>query len=355
MRCDHADGATKRDTFLDYLKGLGILAVVGTHALSLVPMRAPAFDDAQPLDRMLRFAVPFFFGVLGYLTVTRFSAVRRWGPFFQVRAVRLLAPYVCWSVLYALGTPVLVMLRDPGPIGRIFSGYAEGHLYFMVAYFGFLVLLPATAALLRAAPRGLSATAAIAGICGHAALLVGLERALDAGDLGSWYIDSEARLPVHWMAFWCAGVLAGLGDRWLRAWAVRARTALVLASVPALALYVYALHAYTADGSADWFGYSPASLWTAALAFCALASLYPLVATRGGGALAWVGRRSFAIYLSHPLVLRWLAAPVAETGGAPWAVAAAAAASLAGALGYAFFHERFFGLGAPCAPRAKIG
>lgn len=133
-----------REIWVDYLRVVACLMVMVVHSTepfylggdgSLVLSRMDGFWSAL-IDSMVRSCVPLFVIASSYLQFPiHYSA----GDFFRRRCVRILIPFVIWSVVYAIvwGEPV----KNLHDLILNFN-YAAGHLWFVYMLIGVYVLMP---------------------------------------------------------------------------------------------------------------------------------------------------------------------------------------------------------------------
>lgn len=285
---------------VDTLKGIAIVAVLLIHATQLVPDGHPLREAARIVDDACRFAVPLFMGVLGFWCGAAIDRPVDWRSFYAEKARRLLPAYLVWGVAYWFSPPVPGFGPWSGsPISGVLLGFVETHLYFVVAYVGLLLVFRPLRALLRVVTAAHARTALLLlPVVVHLGLLVATERDLLAGGDGGLYATTGWRLPFHWMAFFCVGILIA---------GHRERLAAGLRGLPVAAPLLLALHAglvLSADARL-FFGFTTGFFGVAAtgtaLAFVFARAVGGTVAERG---LAWLGRSSFPIYLSHVLWLK---------------------------------------------------
>jgi fucose 4-O-acetylase-like acetyltransferase len=130
-------GHRDRVVWLDYAKGIGIVLVVFGHVISglRVPQVGPdlyTYDFFRAL--IYTFHMPLFFFVSGMLFVRSFSGSK--GQLFRVQALRILIPYLVWSVLFVAlqntfpwaanhHTEFVTLLQIPyNPLGHLWFLYA---------------------------------------------------------------------------------------------------------------------------------------------------------------------------------------------------------------------------------------
>ncbi|MCH5330292.1 MAG: acyltransferase family protein [Alistipes sp.] len=135
---------SKREVWLDWARIIACFMVMVVHSTepfylggegALILTRADAFW-ASFFDSLVRACVPIFVVISAYLQFPlRYSA----GEFFRRRAVRILVPFVLWTVIYAFvwGEPVQ-NFRD-----LIFNfNYSAGHLWYVYMLAGLYLLMP---------------------------------------------------------------------------------------------------------------------------------------------------------------------------------------------------------------------
>jgi len=141
-------GSTSRLRFLDDLRALGMVMVVGVHALGYGhPMPPELFDIFRFFIHTV--SVPVFFMVDGYLMASRAGPTGRATPYGQVvrrSALRLLLPWLLFSVLYAVLRYVFervgllsdALLVGHGPMEILTAAWGSLYapqLYFLVSLF----------------------------------------------------------------------------------------------------------------------------------------------------------------------------------------------------------------------------
>lgn len=135
---------SKREIWLDWMRVAACLMVMLTHSCepfylggegSLILTRADAFWVAV-LNTLPRAAVALFVVASSYL---QFPLHYSTGEFFRKRAVRILVPFLIWTVVYALvwGEPV----QNFKDLLMNFN-YAAGHLWFVYMIVGLYLVMP---------------------------------------------------------------------------------------------------------------------------------------------------------------------------------------------------------------------
>ena len=134
----------KREVWIDWLRVIACFMVMVVHSTepfylggdgSLVLTRGDAFWVAF-FEALTRCCVPVFVVASSYL---QFPLHYSTGEFFRRRAVRILVPFVIWTVVYALiwGEPVQ-NFKDL----LLNFNYAAGHLWFVYMLLGLYLLMP---------------------------------------------------------------------------------------------------------------------------------------------------------------------------------------------------------------------
>mgnify|MGYP002633344641 CR=1 FL=1 len=335
----------RRDIAMDAFKGVAILAVGLIHAVEIFQRGDPNWPAGRYVDHLARFAVPFFMAVLGMLTVRRYLGRVDWLVFWRRRLRSLVLPFLLWGGIYELAG--LAVPEAPfGPLGRMLTGYSAGHLYFVPGYLSLLLILPLLRVVLRGDRTRASALALMA-VAAHIVLLRHIELSgLDrepTDPLVRLYLFTEARLPLHWFGCFFAGALLALQEERLSA-LLRRHGRLLTWGLP-LWLTLHALVGqHATEGVAwDWFWVTPYFLFGAMSAWIICVAAWPLVRGRAlAGPLQWLGRNSYAVYLSHVLCLWWIQGALGDAAERPGLVAFAWVAALAGGVVYAPLHARLF-------------
>lgn len=134
----------KRFIWIDWLRTTSIFLVLLIHSTepfylggdgSLIETESDAFWVAF-FDSFARACVPLFVIASSFL---QFPLKHSTGDFFRKRAVRVLIPFVIWTIVYALvwGEPV----QNFNDLLLNFS-YAAGHLWFVYMLVGLYLLIP---------------------------------------------------------------------------------------------------------------------------------------------------------------------------------------------------------------------
>ena len=134
----------RREVWVDWMRVAACFMVVLVHATepfylggegSLILTRSDAFWSSF-FDSFVRACVPLFIVASSYL---QFPLHYSSGEFLRRRAVRILIPFIIWSLVYAFvwGEPV-ANLKDL----LLNFNYAAGHLWFVYMLLGVYILMP---------------------------------------------------------------------------------------------------------------------------------------------------------------------------------------------------------------------
>jgi probable poly-beta-1,6-N-acetyl-D-glucosamine export protein len=145
-----ADQAPRLDE-IDILKGISILAVVGLHVLS--SLDSTLFTTSPHrlffigLNQALRFSVPLFVAISGYLLSQKYSKQPfNIVPYLTKRVLTLVPLYVFWSAIITLVLSLYEGSTIPSlSLEQLVTGKPDYHLYFvpmmLVLYFIFPIIL----------------------------------------------------------------------------------------------------------------------------------------------------------------------------------------------------------------------
>lgn len=276
---------------MDGLRAVAAAAVVMIHCSS-------AGGDEQTIPFLCNvlslFAVPLFILLsgFGHGGEQDLSAPRR---LFVRRMKRLLPPYILWSLLY-LAVGALFGKPHPRPVWACLTGAAYMHLYFIFVLIQFEILYVPLYRAVRRAPRVTLLVSAV--------VTLGMQTLLCGQQLALWELPPlpmpYTKLFVPYLLFYVAGLclrrwdrlpqtgnmplLAGAAAFWLVSaaavvWVTRRYPALdAIVLRPDLTVYVFAVFLL---------------LW---MLFSLLHGTPRIIRE--------ICRLSFALYLSHPLVMR---------------------------------------------------
>lgn len=119
----------QRNDRVQLLRAISIIAVVLIHT--------SPHGVLQPLSRpFINFAVATFFFLSGYLTCIEND---NWGKFFKKRILRVLIPYVIWTVLYCIVKKAWSLDQL---LYNLVTAKASVMFYFILIYIQFVLLTP---------------------------------------------------------------------------------------------------------------------------------------------------------------------------------------------------------------------
>lgn len=281
-----------------------MLAVLGVHADAWMGHAGAGGVVYPALDRLLRFCVPLFVVLSGYVLARTAGA----GPldrarFARRRALRLAVPLGAWLLVYLAAGLLLGTVRPASVLdvpALVWDRGVGGHLYY-------LAVAAQLALLFAVVPRGPRASLVLLAVAAPAQ--VGLCALRDAGWAPGGPLGAVFGLQAQWFAVWWWGCFAaGAAAGWrharleplLRRWC----PAVLLLAAAVAAAAVADMARAGASGYDAFFRPSTFLLSVAiAAALWALATRVPGDARRLRALLRRVADRSLGVYLVHPLVL----------------------------------------------------
>ncbi|MEX3623695.1 acyltransferase [Viridibacillus arvi] len=205
----------ERNHFVDFLKGISIIGVFIIHTLALALSKEHVSIIGLYIDSLFRFAVPFFFGVLGYMTFTRYQHINDWKKFYKNKAIMVVLPYLLWSLLYfnvPTIYPFLEKTTGKETVWDILLGYSEIHLYFMVPYITFILLTPIVVKFIKKFhPKVVSKVCVILTSL-FVLLLVFAENKYMNGQY-SFFHETDYLFIYHWIGYYCIGMFIGINTQ----------------------------------------------------------------------------------------------------------------------------------------------
>lgn len=125
----------KRDSYVDFLKGTAVLAVIVGHSIVDVPKVDFLFQV------IYSFHMPLLIFLSAYIEEkNRAGYLGREGAMLRRRMGGLLLPYLSWTILYAVsasGAAGSVSMKElPARLGRMLAGYEQSGLWFFPVLFG---------------------------------------------------------------------------------------------------------------------------------------------------------------------------------------------------------------------------
>lgn len=124
--------SVKRDSYMDFLKGIAVVAVIVGHSISDVPKADFLFQIVYS------FHMPLLFFISAYIEEKNREKYTGREMLFR-RMSGLLLPYLSWTILYVVVSGQLLTMNVTG-FGRILAGYDQSGLWFLPVLFGLKIL-----------------------------------------------------------------------------------------------------------------------------------------------------------------------------------------------------------------------
>jgi peptidoglycan/LPS O-acetylase OafA/YrhL len=304
---------------LDVLRGACVLAVIVLHA-SAGPLTEESVLGRTSWMLLVpnvtaRFAVPVFMILSGMGLTLSARHDEGYPRFLWRRLSRIIPAYVVWSLIYAWAFPHHESMSVRTVLAELITGHASHHLYFVPAIVRLYLLYPVVSYLAHAVPWG------VAGCCVLSWSMIWLSPMLSHTPLGAFVDDV---LPLRWVGYFALGIwlararwpnqrtaMSRGSDAVTRALG-RAQTLAPVAAIASLGCMI-AIVRCVDEQSAD--------------IDVALGAAEPLIFPYGVGILLWstglrfgagrfvrfltfVSDHSYAVYLSHVLILQLCALSV---------------------------------------------
>ncbi|MDQ0255655.1 surface polysaccharide O-acyltransferase-like enzyme [Evansella vedderi] len=304
------EGVT-RSGFIDFIKGVSIIGVFIIHVILLIPPGHDYFMLGQFIDVLFRFAVPVFIGVLGYMTYKKYINIDNWSVFIKSKFLILGVPYILWSIVYLYFVPnhYYIPKTDIGLFSGIFLGDAEVHLYFMIAYFLFILLTPSIVAVLKSFSRRFMSKILLLISMLHLLYIAIMENVLLSRNTelinNTFYIVTEGKLPIHWLIYYCSGVVLAMYIKKFSSWLKR-NELLIRFSVPIIVLLNVLLIVVLLITNRSQVIYFSPYLYPITLSAVILLFIFykTLFFEKANGYIAYLGKNTFQFYLSHILFIK---------------------------------------------------
>lgn len=289
-----------RNPLIDFLKGFSIIGVFIIHFLVLYPRD---ISTNQLIDILFRFAVPSFIGILGYMTAHKYIHTTNWKTFYQNRFFTLFIPYFLWASVYSMNTLPYPFTYPDGRssyVKDVFLGFGGMQFYYMIVYFGFIMLMPLLVFVLKSKYEK---SVVYLGTLLFILLLIFVR--LDAGQTYTqWYWDLHFRTPIHWLGYFLAGYQVRKIQHTFK-WNT-SQSAIILC-IMGLVIFVYLpfllVQNFFYRSYAD-----PQLLLFSILMLVFISALYNLVRNSLFCAIiTFIGKRSYGFYLSHVFLIQILA------------------------------------------------
>jgi len=289
----------ERNLMFDVLKGLGIISVIFSHVY-----RGGTDFTAVFIREIAMWCVPMFFMVQGYFMYspsykTWFKSTwkkikKSYIPYLTWKKIKKsYIPYLFWAVAY--GMFYLYTVGKPFTLGDIILGKTALHLYYMFYYIVFAIFFP----LLYFLPKLWRRYILFFMIASNVYVTLMLEL---CKHYHFHWISWSGPMPPKWWAFIAIGMLLAeypqIKNYIARHAKVVAWTALAVAIIGLVEPYLN-----------DTLGYlfNKVALFPLALGLTlALAIYYSTDKPVGEGILAYIGQRTFGIYLIHFFMVDYL-------------------------------------------------
>ena len=309
--------STQRWEWLDALRGIAIVAVVAMHVTWAWTLVAPPDSTATAwlafVHLLASFGVPLFLLVSARALLQGYHAalggLRGWVAFVARRAQRLLPAYLAWSLLSLAAHDTSLLTSPIDLAGTLLLGGAEIHFYFVPLVFQLYLLWPIFARAGRLSSK--STTATVLFTVGATLLMIACWRVTPAWNHSPPLLQLLLSSWLAWPLLGCT-VLPLLERRLLAGEAASRRRPVATVG---FAISLVAVLLAAALVAWQWHpGMTINYLGIVVMVFSPLNALYFLLALtaaillvtsapRAGSALAWLGRRSYGIYLCHLLVM----------------------------------------------------
>ena len=273
-----------RNDVIQWFRAIAIIAVIIAHT-------CPAGMWTVVVRPVVNICVPVFLFLSGYLTKVD---GRDWGAFYKKRIVRVIIPYLIWTVIYTIDQGNLAKLPN-----NILMASSASHMYYILVYIQFVLLTPALAALAKSRYHYLGWFVAPVFLIfyKYVPLMGGYQLTAYAG-IACW------NACLGWFTFYYLGIM--LGNRIIeKRYSLRVLVVLYIASV---LLQMGETYAWLQVGASNPGGV----LKISGLLTGALFSLIVYTVLQQGRFevksrfMLLVGEYSFGIYLCHVLFIRLL-------------------------------------------------
>lgn len=278
--------AENRNLMFDVLKGLGIISVVFSHVY-----RGGTDFTAVFIRELAMWCVPMFFMVQGYFMYS--PSYKTWFKSTWKKIKKAYIPYLVWAVAYGLF--YLFTRGKTFTLMDIILGKTALHLYFMFYYIVFAVFFPLLYFLPKMVRRYVLYFMIASNI--YVTLMLEIQKTYHIH-----WISYSGPMPPKWWGFIAIGMLLAEYPR-VKEFITRHARAVAYGAV---AVAVIGLAEPYLN---DTLGYlfNKVALFPMALGVTlALAIYYSSDRAPGKEWLAYVGQRSFEIYLAHFFLVDYL-------------------------------------------------
>lgn len=120
-----------KNNFIQIVRAFAIIAIVMIHT-------CPPGEWQIICRPFLNFSVATFLFLSGYLTKVENE---NWYAFYKKRIIRVIVPYIIWTVLYCL--PAIIVHKDVMILFKnLITAKAAAPLYYIFVYIQFVILTP---------------------------------------------------------------------------------------------------------------------------------------------------------------------------------------------------------------------
>jgi surface polysaccharide O-acyltransferase-like enzyme len=296
---------------IDILRAIAITAVIIIHSISIniIPFLAfqPQLNMLISVDQLMRFCVPFFFAISGYLLASKYLHEKlNIKSFLKKRALHLIPAYLVWSAIIYFCLNFFFHEHNPYNIFQIiFFGRADYDLYFIPALFYMYLLSPIILFFYKKWPLLTLACSFV--ITADVILFTSLVQKSFLSVPFKWTDQQQYVFPLTWIFYFVLGIfLKQQQDKKIYFYKTIAPI-LLICSIPLLIFD--SIQTYNLTGNlinATAFTRFPVLFY--ATAFIATMLFWQekllLLPKLLIGILAKIGAKSFSIYLFHTLVIR---------------------------------------------------
>jgi surface polysaccharide O-acyltransferase-like enzyme len=138
---------TERNYAIDFIRLVAILAVVTIHIgsafLDRLTVFSPSFYFIYGVNLAVRFGVPLFFCISGYLLAARYADIKSPLLFYKKRAFKIVPPYIIWCLIYFfLVFPPKSEITSAKFLTNLLTGDFSYQLYFIPAIILLYLIFP---------------------------------------------------------------------------------------------------------------------------------------------------------------------------------------------------------------------
>lgn len=288
-----------------FLKGISIIGVFIIHVLGLTFTEEDVTIYSLYFDSFFRFAVPIFFGVLGYMTYHQYRHLTDWKAFYRSKIMYILIPYLVWSFAYAF-VPMIYQFTNEKELTlwQVLFGYTEIHLYFMIPYLTFLVGTPLVIRLLNRMGEVFVSKLSLYATAIFIVIFIFIEQSVMKQE-SHILTNTDSRTIVHWFGYYAVGLYIALNQKQLKFLfgnlAEMKKYRFVLVTI----LYVISVGVFTITGKVIFPYETPFLLALSMLAVFLLMTIYEKNREKKWvHQISQLGTHTFSFYLAHVLFIK---------------------------------------------------